>query len=105
MATKQTTTVDLTSVPFFNGTKQLAPREAADDVWTVFPDYRFDRLPAPQEPGQHFGGGLGLAAVMDVKAHPVRARSRRIDILTVFAITVVAAVGAVMMVMVGALRP
>jgi hypothetical protein len=92
--------IDLTQTPYYAGVQADAsqpvyqPMHAGDVV--VIPDYSVDRRPSPSEPGVRYGGGLGLAAVLDVHAHPVRAQVRRINVLRVFAITVIAVVAALM---------
>ena len=73
--------------------------EETDNVLTI-PDYREDRAPSPEKSSLHFGGGLGTAAVLDVAAHPIRARARQINPLTVMAITVIVGVALVMLTMV-----
>ncbi|HVX70705.1 MAG TPA: hypothetical protein VHA79_13560 [Mycobacteriales bacterium] len=109
-----TATIDLTKVSYFpEETPPLVLQEASgfervrDDV----PDpedaaagYRVDRRPKPTDDSLFFGG-LGLASVMDVSAHPVRARLRRVNVMTVFAISVVAAIAAVILTMVAAFKP
>jgi hypothetical protein len=113
-ATSGKVVIDLTEQPYFTApqkplTLQAASglervRETDDDPVVTNPVYLADRPPAPADETMRFGG-LGLAAVMDVGAHPIRARARRVDVLTVFAIGVVAAVGAVMLTLAMTLRP
>jgi len=105
--------IDLTQVPYFpadaaplvlqeaSGLERV--RESGPVVETA-PGYLVDRRPQPPD-GSLFFGGLGLAAVMDVAAHPIRARLHRINILTVFAISVVAGIGIVMLMMVSSFKP
>jgi hypothetical protein len=116
MAVKHESTrvaIDLTQVPYYpapaeplvlqeaSGFERV--RESVEDADTTS-TYRIDRHPKPDRDSQCFGG-LGLAAVMDVSAHPLRARARGINVLTIFAITAVVTVAAVMAMVVGTFRP
>jgi hypothetical protein len=100
--------IDLTNTPYYAPTltlEEASSRErltgaAGEDLVIVLPDYRTDRPPAPPDPTRRFGGGLGAAAVLDVGAHPIRARVRHINPLRVLAISVIAAVAMVMLTMV-----
>jgi hypothetical protein len=104
-------TIDLTQVPYFPA--QAGPLELQEasglervrGLVEVEPpaSYRFDHHPLPSDDSMFFGG-LGLAAVMDVSAHPLRARARRINVMTIFAITAVAAVGLVMATVIATFR-
>lgn len=101
--------IDLTTLPYFAtplvleaASSQERLRSDTDEI-VVIPDYRIDRQPEASDPDLRFGGGLGLAAVLDVGAHPIRARVRGVRVLPIFAITVVAVVGG-MMVLFAALR-
>jgi hypothetical protein len=106
--------VDLTEQPYFAAPQQPLTLHAAsglervrdtdDDPVVTNPVYLTDHPTAATDNTMHFGG-LGLAAVMDVGAHPIRARARHINVLTIFAITVVVAVGAVMLTLAMTLRP
>lgn len=110
--------IGLTSVPYFatDPSTPVVVREAsglervrdasveADANAEVQPHYRIDRPPGPADDPMHFAG-LGLAAVMDVGGHPIRARARRINVLTLVAITVILAVGAVMITLAATLKP
>ncbi len=102
--------IDLTRTPYFadpplvleEASSQERLRQDIGEV-VVIPDYSIDRRPAPAAPGVRYGGGLGLATVLDVNAHPLRAQVRRIHWLSILAISVVATVG-VMMILFAALR-
>ncbi|HVY11114.1 MAG TPA: hypothetical protein VHB18_13310 [Mycobacteriales bacterium] len=105
--------IDLTQVPYFpadapplvlqeaSGLERV--RESAPVVETAS-GYLADRRPQPSDESLFFGG-LGLASVMDVAAHPVRARLHRINILTVFAVAVVAGIGIVMLLLASSFKP
>ncbi|HVT19808.1 MAG TPA: hypothetical protein VHE57_00265, partial [Mycobacteriales bacterium] len=90
-------TIDLNQVPYFepeplvlreaSGLERVRETTAADEG--LGPNYRLDRPPRAADDSMFFGG-LGLAATMDVGAHPVRARLRRINVLTLLAITAIA---------------
>ncbi|HVT64464.1 MAG TPA: hypothetical protein VHD81_04880 [Mycobacteriales bacterium] len=97
-------TVDLTRVPYFAA--QSAPlvlQEASGlervrgtvEAIPTQPTYAMDRTPGPVDSSQFFGG-LGLASVMDVGAHPLRARARRINVLMIFAVAALVTVALVM---------
>jgi hypothetical protein len=93
--------IDLTHTPYYAPADADAsqpiyqPMHAGDVV--VIPDYTVDRWPSPPARGVRYGGGLGLAAVLDVHAHPIRAQVRRINVARVFSITVIAVVGILML--------
>lgn len=95
--------IDLTKVPYFVAPPSLEEPSSqerltggnADDNVLVIPDYTVDRNPAASAT-LHLGGSLGTAAVLDVAAHPIRARARRINFVTITAIPLVAGVAMVM---------
>jgi hypothetical protein len=88
--TSHKATIDLTALPYFaDAPRALDP--ASDENTLVIPDYREDRPPSAFIPGQRYAG-IGLAAVMDVGAHPIRAKLRRINVMAILAITVVAGI-------------
>lgn len=99
----QQVVIDLTQVPYFvapqeapDASGQAALTGATDDGNVlVIPDYRTDRPPTAAGT-LHLGGSLGTAAVLDVAAHPIRAKARRINFLMILAITAVAGVAMVM---------
>lgn len=88
--TSYKTAIDLTALPYFADAPRLID-PATDENLLVIPDYLEDRAPSAFIPGQRYAG-IGLAAVMDVGAHPIRARLRRINVMAILAITVVAGV-------------
>lgn len=105
--------IDLASVPYFPAQREpLTLQEASglERVRETVPDlgsssdYLVDRQPQPTEDTLFFGG-IGLASVMDVHAHPIRTQLHRINVMTVFAISAVAAVAIVMLTLVTALKP
>lgn len=106
----------LTSTPYFAdpsdandslglhaGSSRERIRET-DEATIEVPEYRIDRIPLPRDPEQRFGGGLGTATVRDVSAHPIRARLRHFDVLTVVAVSFVAAVAIVILTLVATFR-
>ena len=102
--------IDLTRTPYFTE-RPLVLEEASSQErlradtgeFIVIPDYKVDRRPAVAEPGVRYGGGLGLATVLDVRAHPVRAQVRRIHWVAILASSLIASVG-VLMILFAALR-
>lgn len=88
--TSYQTTIDLTALPYFAEPRR-APDATSEENMLVIPDYLVDRKPSAFIPGQRYAG-IGLAAVMDVGAHPVRARLRRINVMSILAITAIAGV-------------
>lgn len=105
--------IDLSRVPYFASAepKPLTLQEASGlervrptlDSIPAQTSYVMDRVPSPADNSMFFGG-LGLASVMDVGAHPLRARARRFPVLPVFAITAIVAVGLVMATVVATFR-
>ena len=104
--------IDLTQVPYFDqpplvvqeasGLERVRPvAETAEDNL----GYRADRKPTPADAAMRFGGGLGLATVMDVDAHSIRARARGINVMTILAASTIAAIAMIMLTMVVVLKP
>jgi hypothetical protein len=110
-STRQRVEIDLTGVSYFPA-EPLVIQEAsglervrATDVETeTAPSYLVDGAPRRSDDSMFFGG-LGLAAVMDVGAHPLRARVRRMNASTVVAVSLVLAVGALMFAFALTLKP
>jgi hypothetical protein len=88
-------------VPYFPVQRTTAPDEWPHEDFTAY--YRIDRAPRPSD-GQLYGGGLGIASVLDVRAHPIRAAIRQINVVPLLAVTVVGCVAVLMLAAIG-LRP
>ncbi len=102
--------IDLTRVPYFPSEPEPLVLQEASGLERVRgvveetpPTYRIDRYPHP-EGDTLFFGGLGLAAVMDVSAHPIRAKARRIHVGAIFAITSVLVVATIITTIVASFR-
>jgi hypothetical protein len=89
--------IDLTQAEYF----AVSPTPTSRFLLTL-PD-KADHAPAPEDRQRY--GDLGLAATLPIKPHRFRTRLRDFEPLTVLAITVVLAVAAVMLILVGTLRP
>ncbi|HVV76532.1 MAG TPA: hypothetical protein VHC43_10890 [Mycobacteriales bacterium] len=108
--------IDLTATPYFDapqipaqplmlieasGLERVRP---TDDETISANAYRTDRVPSASDLDLHFGGGLGPASVLDVGAHPLRARARSLDLMTVMAVALLVGVGLLMLTVVATLR-
>ncbi|HVT19807.1 MAG TPA: hypothetical protein VHE57_00260 [Mycobacteriales bacterium] len=88
--------IDLTQAEYF-----VARPAPPSTVLLTLPD-KVDVTPAPEE--RERDGDLGLAAALPIKRHPVRARFRGFEPLTILGIAVVLTIGALMLTLAASFR-